>query len=418
MKILIVNTRHFHGGGDSTYSFNLAEMLKNKGHEIAFFAMQDAKNLPDPNADLFVSHIDFKELNGKKNLSSALRVLLRAIYSREARMKFRRLLTRFKPAMVHLHNIHAHITPSVVFEARNQGVPVVWTLHDFKLVCPNSHFLVDASVEVCEACGPDNYLPALWKRCKKGSYLASAMAALEAYGHKLMGVKSLISGFLCPSAFLRGKIIEKGIPEDLVTHLPLFLQDEMFTGAGEDQGYLLFLGKLEPIKGIYPLLQAARQVPDVPLLLAGGLNEPLASRLDTLLPANARYLGMCTREEVKRLLSGARALVLPSIWYENQPFAILEAFAAGKPAIASDLGGMTELVHGQRGLLVPPGDPKALAAAMAEMGANPDLAQAMGGKARQYAEEYHSAEHHYQQLIRLYQGVLQVSGLQASNYRD
>jgi glycosyltransferase involved in cell wall biosynthesis len=157
MRILLVNTRHYYGGGDSTYTFNLAGVLRAHGHEIAFFAMQDGRNLPDPNSDLFVSNIDFQELNKNKKLLNGLRVVTRVIYSREAREKFIQILKRFRPDIVHLQNIHAHITPSVILEAGKQGIPIVWTIHDYKLICPNSHFLIDATGEICEACGKGAY---------------------------------------------------------------------------------------------------------------------------------------------------------------------------------------------------------------------------------------------------------------------
>lgn len=407
MKILIVNTRHFYGGGDSTYSFNLAQLLRNKGHKIAFFALQDERNLPDPNADLFVSHIDFRELNRKRGIRSYLKVAGRAIYCREARRKFRQLLDRFEPDMVHLQNIHGHLTPSVILEARRQGISVVWTLHDYKLVCPNSHFLVDQKGEICERCEKGKYYNALRQRCKKGSLGASAMAALEAYAHRAMRIRHRVNRFLTPSLFSKSKMIANGLPEEKVTHHPLVLIDELFQENGDDRGYLLFLGKLEAIKGIYPLLEAARQVPQVPLRLAGQVEEPLASRLPDLLPSNATYVGLLSGEELRQLRAGARALVLPSIWYENQPFAILEAFAAGKPVIAADLGGMSELVKDGRGLLVPPRDVSRLAQAMAWMVENPEPAREMGMKAQIYARQNHSEKIHYEQLMKIYQEVLE-----------
>lgn len=110
MRILLANTRHFYGGGDSTYTFNLADVLRQKGHEVAFFAMQDVRNLPDPNSDLFVSHIDFKELNQRKSIFTGFRVASRVIYSTEARQKFAKVLDRVQPDIVHLQNIHGHIS--------------------------------------------------------------------------------------------------------------------------------------------------------------------------------------------------------------------------------------------------------------------------------------------------------------------
>ena len=407
MKILLVNTRHYQGGGDSTYTFNLATLLRSKGNEVAFFAMQDERNLPDPNSNLFVSHIDFGELNRNKSIWSGIQVLKRVIYSTEAREKFSRLLDRFTPDVVHLQNIHAHITQSIILEAKKRGVSVVWTLHDYKLICPNSHFMVDATGDICGACKVGNYYQAVWKRCKKGSLLASAMAAIEAYAHRTMSIRDKVDCFLAPSGFLKNKLLEWGFSHDKVMHLPLFLPDEMFHGVLDDKGYLLFMAKLDPIKGIYPLLEACRIVPEITLILAGRVDEPMAGQLVDLLPPNAKYVGMKQGERLRELLMGARAVVLPSLCYENQPFTITEAFAAGKPVICSDLGGMTELVKaGERGLLSPPGNISTLASAMKWISTHPEKAKEMGLKARIYASVEHGSDNHYKKLIQLYKQVL------------
>jgi glycosyltransferase involved in cell wall biosynthesis len=202
MRIILVNTRHYFGGGDSTDCFNLAELLRAKGHSVAFFAMSSRANLPDSNEDLFVSHIDFRAISHRMHPANCYRVLSRVIYFKEARDKFEKLIDRFRPDIVHLHNIHGHISPSVIFAAKKRGLPVVWRLHDYKLICPNSHYLVDATEEICEACGQGRYFQAIFKRCKKNSFLASAMAAGEAYLHQLMGICSKVDFFLPPSIFL------------------------------------------------------------------------------------------------------------------------------------------------------------------------------------------------------------------------
>ncbi len=407
MRIILANTRHFYGGGDSTCTFNLAHLLQSKGHKVAFFAMQDSRNLPDPNSDLFVSHIDFRELNRHKSLRTGLQVLGQVIYSREARHKFSTLIDRFQPDIVHLQNIHVHITPSIIFEARKCGLPVVWTLHDYKLVCPNAHYLIDSTGEICEACGQGQYYESILKRCKKGSLLASAMAAMEAYAHRLMQVREQADAFLSPSIFLRNKFIERGFSPEVMHHLPYAVPTEMFSSDNNtDQGYLLFLGRLEPIKGIRPLLEACRRASGVKLLLAGRIEEPLARELPALLPPNAHYVGLKHGKELRELLCNALAIVAPSLWYENQPFSILEAFACGKPVIASDLGGMTELItHSVRGLLVRAGDVQELSEAMLWMMKHPAEAREMGQKAREYTLAEHGSERYYQQLIDLYENV-------------
>jgi glycosyltransferase involved in cell wall biosynthesis len=406
MRILLVNTRHFRGGGDSTYTLNLADLLQRNGHSVAFFGMQDSRNLPDVNSDLFVSHIDFRELNRHRSISAGLRVLARIVYSREARRKIGQLLNRFKPDIVHLQNIHAHITPSVIFEAKKRGLPVVWTLHDYKLICPNSHFWIDSTFQICEACGKHAYYQPIIKQCKKGSRLASGLAALEAYAHLWMGVRRHVDAYITASIFLQNKLIERGFSSEKIRHLPYFLQPEMFDRNDSNKGYILFVGRIEPIKGIYPLLAACHMVPEVRLILVGRADESLASRLSTLLPSNAQYMGVIPDEELRQLLRNALAVVVPSIVYESQPFSILEAFAMGKPVIASDLGGMKELViHQKRGLVIPPGNIEALARSMHWMVTNPQKAYEMGQSAQRYAADQHNPERHYQRLMDIYSHI-------------
>lgn len=368
--------------------------------------MQDERNISDSNSDLFVSHIDFKELDRNKNLLTGLRVMRRVIYSTEARKKFSQILERLHPDIIHLQNIHAHITPSIIFEAKKRGLPVIWTLHDYKLVCPNSHFLIDKKREICEACSRNLYYQAILKRCKKDSLLASAMAAIEAYAHRIMGLRNNVDFFIAPSAFLRRKLIDRGFPPEKVKHLPLFLPDDMFNKGNEDKGYLLFLGKLELIKGIFPLLYACKQAPEVNLVMAGQVRASQASKLFKLFSKNVRYVGMKKGDELRRILFETSALVLPSLWYENQPFSIIEAFAAGKPVIASNLGGMTELVKNSNGgLLVQPGDVQAITEAMKWIVTHEQKTKEMGQAAREYAIREHSAQKHYDRLIQIYEGI-------------
>jgi glycosyltransferase involved in cell wall biosynthesis len=408
VRIVLVNTRHFRGGGDSTYTFNLADLLRSKGHEVAFFAMQDPANLPDPNEDLFVSPIDFRRLNRRKTLSGGVRVLSRVLYSREARRKFRLLLQRFQPDLIHLQNILGHISPSVLFEARSQAIPAVWTLHDYRLICPNTHFIDDRTRTICQCCTPRTYYRAIGRRCKKGSAMASLMAAVEAYVLRAMWLPSQVQAFLSPSDFLRSRMLERGFPAERVVHLPLFLPDDAFRAAEGTGDSLLFMGRIEEIKGVIPLLQACAQVPDVKLILAGSVGEPLADRLPGLLPPNAVYVGLKKPQELRALLSHARAVVVPSLWYENQPFGMLEAFAASRPVIASDLGGMKELIERSgAGLLVPPGDVATLAAAMRSMASDPQRARQMGARAHQYAMAAHRPELHYERLMGIYSKAIE-----------
>ena len=408
MRILIVTTRFFYGDGEFTYASSLADLLRVHGHTVNYFAMQDDRNLPDSNSDLFVTNINFRELNAHKNLKNGVKVAGRIFYSTEAREKFSRMIERVKPDIVHLQNIHSHITPSVIFESRRRGIPVVWTLHDYRLVCPNTHFLIDRTSEICEACRGGRYWNAPLKRCKKNSFLASTMTMLEAYSYRIMRVKKLVDAFITPSMFLQSKLIESGFPQKKIHHNPLFLPENMFDSTSRDEGYLLFIGRLEPHKGIGPLVEAARRVPGIRIIIAGRMGVPMETMVSGPLPPNVEYVGFKSGTELNELRRNARAFLVPSLWFENQPFSILEAFALGKPVIASDLGGMRELVgdDNARGLSVPAGNVDALAQAMQWMIDHPEGARRMGELAFQYAMEDHSAGAHYQRLLKVYEGLL------------
>jgi len=407
MKIILVNTRHYYGGGDSTHTFNLATLLRSKGHEVAFFAMESERNLPDPNEDLFVHYIDFKEINQHKNIVNGIKVLLQSIYSIKARKKFKELLDRFHPDIIHLQNIHAHITPSVIFEAKKQGIPVVWTLHDYKLICPNSHFLIDVTGEICEACGKNAFYQPVIKRCKKGSLLASAMVSMEVCAHRMLRVRNRVDAFLSPSSFLREKFLERGFKGDKVLHIPNFLNENIFAYSDMNKQYILFLGKLSAIKGIRPLLDACRLAPDVKLILAGSIEPGMQAEIEGSLPSNVEYVGLKHGSELQQLIKESTCIVLPSLWYENQPYSILEAFAKGKPIIASDLGGMKELIgDSERGILVPPGDVQALAEAMQWMKNHPAEVKEIGKEAYEYVRLEHSPEYHYTKTITLYKKLI------------
>lgn len=408
MKIMLVNTRHFLGGGDATYTFNLAGLLRQHGHTVSFFAMQDQRNVPDPNEDLFVSNIDFRAENRHKSLAGGVRVASRVIYSREAREKFGRLLERTRPDLVHLQSLHGHLTPSVIFEAQAQGLPVVWTLHDYKLMCPNTSFMIDRTGQTCEACGTHAYYQPILKRCKKDSLLASGLASLEAYVHQWLGVRDRVDVFLAPSRFLYDKLLSRGFDPADVYHTPNFLPDaDLARPASASEGYVLFLGRIEATKGMATLLEASRMAPNVRVVVAGPADEAAQRAWLSHLPANVEYVGFLQGEALQRWLAGALAVVAPTICYENQPFSVLEAFARHKPVIASNLGGLTELVaHQERGLLVPPGEAEPLADAMRRLTAQPDKAQAMGEAAYRYVCREHNASVHYTRLVELYTRAL------------
>ena len=199
MKILLVNKYHYIRGGSETYYFGLAELLRKAGHEVIFFAMEDARNLPCEQSSYFVSNVEF---NGKQSVSAQIKAAARMVYSLEARKKFTRLLQDEKPDVVHVNLFHRVLTASIIDAAKKQGIPIVLTMHDLNILCPNHTML--AHGEICEACLYGNYWHCVRRVCFKESRLKCMMAALENWYNKRSGLYKKIDLIVTPSAFYEG----------------------------------------------------------------------------------------------------------------------------------------------------------------------------------------------------------------------
>ncbi|HER44011.1 MAG TPA: glycosyltransferase family 1 protein, partial [Candidatus Eisenbacteria bacterium] len=325
---------------------------------------------------------------------------------REAKRKISRLVDETKPDIAHIHNLRAHLTTSILAPLERAGIPIVWTLHDYKLVCPNSNLL--SGDEVCERCIPNRFHHMLVRRCKKGSIGASGIAMLEAFYERLTRVASRVDRFIAPSRFLEGKMIEGGIDRSRIVWLPNFVDAEE-GAAGPEGDYYLYVGRLSREKGVDLLIRAAARVGNGRLLILGdgperGALERLAAELGA---AGIEFLGHRTTEEVGSILGAARFVVLPSRWYENLPFSIMEAFAAGRPVVAADIGGIPEMVeNGVNGFLFPPGDSEALAGRIAALLDSADLREEMGRAGRRKALELYNPEYHYTRIMEIYRELV------------
>ncbi len=410
MKILLVNKFHYRRGGDCVYTLALADLLRSAGHEVFHFSMRHPQNIPSTEERYFVSHIDFAQLNARKNPINAIRVLWRSIYSLEARKKLRRLIADLKPDIAHLQNIHSYITPSIFAEFEQANIPVLWTLHDYKLICPEDSFLSNG--RVCEACKGHRFYQCTLRRCKKGSAAASLVASLEAYVHGLLRLPQRVFRFISPSQFLRNKHIEFGWPSDKIVFLRNFLPDLDTYSINTDGSYGLFVGGLRRIKGVHTLLEALARTPDLPFHVVGdgperGTLEQTAQRQGL---RHVKFLGFLTGEELRKEIEGAAFGVIPSEWYENCPYAAMEMMAAGKAIVASNLGGLPELVeHEVSGLLFEAGNAEMLHTCMTDLWTHQDKRMNMGLKAREYAEQSFRAADYLRQIETLYASALETA---------
>lgn len=398
--VLVANNyQHVRGGSDRFY-LEQARLLARHGHRV----LQLATHHPAGEAP----HGPHRLLPPNELARPGLADVVRFHWSRRARRAVRELLAEAHgPALAHLHIYHGQLTAAILAPLRAARVPIVQTLHEYKLFCPLSTFVSQG--ELCEACGHGSFWRAASRRCNRGSLARSLVSASESYLSRALGALHGIDHFLAPSAFLRAKMLAHGLAPERITTLPYFVETASVTPNPAPGDYFLYCGRLERLKGVLTLVRAAARVPEVPLHLAGeGEARP---ELEALLrePAYRHVVlrGHLSGAELARELAGARALVQPSEWYENLPLSVLEALAHGRAVIASAIGGLPELVaEGDNGLLFPPGDVDALAAKLRFAADHPDELARFGARGRARAESEFAPERHYEALLALYRRLL------------
>jgi len=405
MRILAANKFYFVKGGAERYYFELKRILEERGHEVVPFAMVHPDNEPTEYAYAFVSFEGFEEGRG---VWGGLRAAARVIYSHEARRKVEMLAERTRPDVAHLHNIAHQLSPSIIYGLRAKGVPIVQTLHDYKLVCPNYQMFVRG--ETCERCATWRYYQAVLGRCMRGSLWRSLTVCAEAYLHRLLGTYSRnVALFIAPSRSLRNRMIAHGVDARKIVHLPYAIALDAYEPTYVSQGYAVYVGRLSAGKGLRTLLKAAAIATDVHLKIVG--SGPLecelreyASRAEL---RNVEFLGYRSGADLGELFAGALFVVVPSECFENSPLTVYEASAYGKAVVGADIGGIPELVvAGETGVLFEPGDHEALARRLQELWAAPSRTREMGRRARERAEREYGPDRHYEQVMKIYERVI------------
>lgn len=405
MKVLAANKYYFVKGGAERYMFELERILERHGHSVVPFAMQHELNEETEYSEHFVS---FESFEGGAPVSSRLRAAGRVLYSVEARRKIERLVDIERPDVAHLHNIAHQLSPSILYGLRAKGVPVVQTLHDYKLVCPNYQMFVGG--RPCERCAGGKYYNAVLHRCMRGSVPASALVALETGTHRLLRSYSRgVDLFVSPSEELRRRMIAHGVDEGKIVHLPYAIALERYEPRYGSDGYGVYVGRLSDGKGLDTLVSALSMAREVTFKIVG--SGPLTRRLKQAVAAEGldrvEFLGYREGEDLRSIVGGALFVAVPSECYENSPLTVYEAFARGKVVIGSRIGGIPELVsEGESGLLFEPGSAPELAERMTELWRDPDRAIAMGRAARDRVERLFGPETHYDKMMAIYERVI------------
>lgn len=379
---------------------DLAALQVARGDEVAFFATAHPDNEASPFERRFPAHV---ELDPAPAGGRRLKAAARMVWSPAARRGMEDVVRSFRPDVVHLHNIYHHLSPSVLQPLRRRGVPAVMTLHDYKLVCPTYQLL--AGGKPCEACvGSRHLLHAATKRCKDGSLTASAALALESSVHRILGAYDPVDVLVCPSRFLAGRLERAGVGRGRVDVLAHFVDASTVVPKATPGGPVVYAGRLAEEKGVDVLVRAMARLPQLGLLIAG--EGPRRRHLEELAggrPGQVSFLGRLGRSDLLDAIRSASALVLPSRWHENQPLAVLEAFACGVPVVTTRMGGLPELVReGVTGWLVEPGDERGLADVMEAVAGDPARALAMGRAARADAEGAFAPARHLAGLDEVY----------------
>lgn len=341
MKILLANKFYYRRGGDCIYMLNLEQLLKAHGHEVAVFAMDYPENQDTPWKKYF-----------PKNMSK-LMAFTRPFGSHEVKSKFKKLLDDFKPDVVHLNNVHTQLSPVMAELAHQRGIKVVWTLHDYKLLCPRYDCLKNGNT-ICETCFNGDKKACLDNKCMKGSKLASFIGFKEAIVWNRERLEASTDVFICPSQFMADKMVQGGFSKSKMQTLCNFIDVEKCKFSSTDgtdytddvellpkkEDYYCFIGRLSHEKGAKTLIEAANQLPYKLVIIGGG---PLMNELKAVANTNIEFVGFKQWDDIKQLVGKARFSVIPSEWYENNPLSVIEAQCLGTPVLGANIGGIPEL---------------------------------------------------------------------------
>lgn len=400
MKILLINKFHYLKGGSERVYFDTKKLLEENGHEVVCFSMKDDRNLPCAQSEYFVDFIDF---NAPGNL---LKKIQRYFYYPETARKLEQLIIDEKPDLAHLHNIYHQLTPSILVPLKKHGVPVVMTLHDYQLICPNYQLFQHG--KICEHCKKHKYYHCALHRCVQNSYLASWLAAKELFLNWLFGFYPRgVNLYISPSNFLKEKLIAWGIRKqiDVINN---FVELEKLEPNYLPGDYVVCVSRLSREKGIMTLLRAIRKLPEIKLKLIGDgpMMETIKSYIQKKQIKNVEFIRY-DRKTIFDLIRNARFKIIASEWYENYPMVVLEAMALGKPVLASNLGGLKEMIEENKtGWFFEAGNIKDLRLKIKTHFNEVENIERLGRNARLAVEHKNCSSIYYKKLIDSYNKVL------------
>ncbi len=410
MNILIVNWSWYPSGGDWTYINTIKKIYEENGHKVIPFSVRNANNESTEYEKYFLDALDYKVLNKNKSLSNSISVIFRSVYSFEAKKKLKKLLRENKVDIAQFISINNYQTPSIIPILKKNKIPIIWRLVDYKLICPNTTFLSGGSI--CEACKIGKYYNCIIKKCKKNSILASIIAAAESYFYKYYDVYNLVDLFSFQSAFTRDKYVEFGFDYNKTFIMKNPVEYVHLTPDYRNTNFVLYFGRIEKYKGIYTLLNAMNDLPEIELRIIGDGPELFECKklTDDLSLTNIKFLGSLWSKELEKHLLMCNFVVVPSEWYEPNPYSILQSFAAGKAVIGSRIGGIKDLIiDNENGLFFEAGDVVSLSTKIRSLFFDKAKTLEFGMNARKTIEQNHSKIKYYNDSMKIFEKLSERS---------
>lgn len=341
MKILMINKFLYPNGGSETYIFKLGEHLLKQGHEVQYFGMEHEGRCVGNRISAYTSNMEF---HGGSKLSK-ITYPFKTIYSPEARKKIKLVLDDFKPNVCHINNFNYQLTPSIILEIEKwrkqtgHKCKIIFTAHDYNLICPN-HMLNNPNThENCEKCLGGHFINCTKGKCIHGSTIKSFIGTLEGYFWKLKSVYKYIDTIICCSAFMKRKMDTNPIFRNKTVTLHNFM-DKVPWKHSNNKDYILYFGRFSEEKGIGTLIKVCKVLPEIQFIFAG--TGPLDREIDNV--DNIINVGFQTGNNLEKLIREAQFTVYPSEWYENCPFSVMESQMCGTPVLGANIGGIPELI--------------------------------------------------------------------------
>lgn len=399
-KLLSINSYHYRRGGSDVVYLDHAALMESVGWKNAFFSMHHPLNIPCEWSEYFVDEIQY---GNEYSISQKIVMASKVIYSFEAQNKIAKIIDRFTPKVAHSHCIYHHLSPSILSVLREREIPIVMTAHELKAICPAAS--MTNSTGICEKCKDGSFLNVLLNRCIKNSIGPSAVVALETLVHRgLDSYRKNVNKLITPSRFYYEKYSEWGWPKDKLIYIPNYVDSSTFRPEYDPGTYFLYFGRLSGEKGLATLIRAACKAKVALKIVGTGPEDASLKALAVAQQGDIEFLGYRSGVDLHNIVRAARAVVLPSEWYENAPMSVLESYALGKPVIGARIGGIPELViEGETGWTYTSGNVDELTTVLQQtkvLGAS--TLAVVGRTARNFVATKFSRANYLEQVLSVY----------------